>query len=869
MTAPPAYLLHDFDPRAVKVADLRGILLAHDVPYASNAKKSDLVAAYEKSIRPQAARLLAELQAVRASDHGVLDGESQGSSLRELDTDYERDGDLEADEDQARSRKKTKSRAAKADAAAAKGGKSKSKGKGKGKGKVVEQDDTTATDEDGADVAAAPPPKKRSRKAARPDPVDAMEVDEPVDLAYEEPVEYEAPLRDEYDTEDDEAPRVSSPKKRKATEGGPATPRLSEITAAARKGRISLGAGGGDGNFSDYNPFQSGGEDTPMRDTKRRKSSLGPARQRDDPQQEHRLASRKSLPAMVAHSPADRSMASPKKQSSPAKKRQSDYAEIPVRPQEAREIEEPSPSYKDEVEAEPEPEPEPERPQPTPPSKASPSSAKRKSLAGRASLGNGTPIGVQYMVPTTKVKTTPPQFAELLKQREAASAGRVVGPAPRERRSSSPVEVRGRRFEGRSSMSPEGVVNQRAIVVMPDARPGFDWAGWSKLARWVLLGLTVAYILWWREEKLAAGFCDTGSRSNPLVASRRTSLAAAGLPELPPSVLRTADRLHLRPTCTPCPQHGHCRDGNFVGCTLDYVPRQSPLRLGGLLPIPPKCVPDTEKLMMVAMQASKASRLLRQRRGEVVCKGMERMRRKERNEEAWVFGLQAEALLTALRSENERAGRPFDEDVLEEVNRLALRDLEAHGEVKVWRHGDEYWFAAETAEMPMSCRLRLAAIRALKRHKAGLSTILALAAALVWARYKLRTRRSDAELVRHLVQVALRQLQQQERSHYADPVHVPFPHVVPSHMRDLILQDEHSPRRRAELWKRVEKIVEGNANVRVADVEQYGEEMRGWLWTGPSGRIEAGQAMSASPEKPHMVEGAKVFPSLMQSPAQG
>lgn len=153
-------------------------------------------------------RLLADLQAVRASDHGVLDGESQGSSLRELDTDYERDGDLEADEDQGRSRKKTKSRAAK-------GGKSKGKGKGKGKGEVVEQDDTTATDEDSADAAAAPPPKKRSRKAARPDPVDAMEVDELVDLAYEEPVEYETPLRDEYDTEDDEAPRVSSPKKRK------------------------------------------------------------------------------------------------------------------------------------------------------------------------------------------------------------------------------------------------------------------------------------------------------------------------------------------------------------------------------------------------------------------------------------------------------------------------------------------------------------------------------------------------------------------------------------------------------------------------------------------------------------------------------
>lgn len=89
MATPPAYLLHDFDPRAVKVAELRGILLAHDVsyrtaprgrravrsvfsslgkrrpltrlylpqiqvPYASNAKKAVLIAAYEKSIRPRA-----------------------------------------------------------------------------------------------------------------------------------------------------------------------------------------------------------------------------------------------------------------------------------------------------------------------------------------------------------------------------------------------------------------------------------------------------------------------------------------------------------------------------------------------------------------------------------------------------------------------------------------------------------------------------------------------------------------------------------------------------------------------------------------------------------------------------------------------
>lgn len=104
----------------------------------------------------------------------------------------------------------------------------------------------------------------------------------------------------------------------------------------------------------------------------------------------------------------------------------------------------------------------------------------------------------------------------------------------------------------------------------------------------------------------------------------------------------------------------------------------------------------------------------------------------------------------------------------------------------------------------------------------------------------------------------------QERAHYADPVLIPFPHVVPSHLRDLILQDEHSPGRRAALWKGVEKVVEGNANVRVMSVEQNGEEMRGWLWTGPTGRIEVGLGEERQ-ERPQMVEGSRVFPSLQQS----
>lgn len=214
---------------------------------------------------------------------------------------------------------------------------------------------------------------------------------------------------------------------------------------------------------------------------------------------------------------------------------------------------------------------------------------------------------------------------------------------PGQRKSLAPKEQQQQAIAVRSTSSSVSPISVRTV---------------RQVSSWSILLLTIVYSLWWREEKLAVGFCDTSSSSNELVSRRSTSLA---LPSLPSSLCTTLETLHLRPTCTPCPPHGFCQDGQFVGCTIDYVPRASPLRLGGLLPIAPRCVPDTEKLMVVAMQASKASKLLRKRRGEVVCGGLERMRRKqmssltrgEGDREAFVYGLQADNVLSALIRENE------------------------------------------------------------------------------------------------------------------------------------------------------------------------------------------------------------------------
>lgn len=55
MSEPAEHLAPGFDPRTLKVSQLRSVLLQYSVPYIATAKKQDLVALYETSIRPRAA----------------------------------------------------------------------------------------------------------------------------------------------------------------------------------------------------------------------------------------------------------------------------------------------------------------------------------------------------------------------------------------------------------------------------------------------------------------------------------------------------------------------------------------------------------------------------------------------------------------------------------------------------------------------------------------------------------------------------------------------------------------------------------------------------------------------------------------------
>ncbi|KAK4053657.1 inner nuclear membrane protein enriched at telomere/subtelomere region [Microbotryomycetes sp. JL201] len=601
----PDHLVASFDPSKALVSQLRSILLSHNVPYAANAKKPQLVALYEQHVRPIAPRLLAEHAAIRPSADGILDGESQNGSLAELDTDSElerRSAQLQGPRARAQSKSSTRRKAA-------------------NRKKLVrhqENDELTG----GSGKLFGPP----------------------------------GPESPDQDNDGHASSSRASPRKRKAEENTRGDLPRSQSTPNQNRTKR-------DSNFSDYNPFQSGAEDTPdaSASKRRRKSSMGPRR----PQQ-NALANgtgRKSMPDMPREQ---------QQSSSPHRKQtlESDVATT------------------DEAAA-----PNPARP---------------------------IVAGDKYMVPTTSIKKPP------------------------------------------------------------------------------------------------VGVSDIRRR----------------MPQVSPSERQNVQRLPVAP---PAPVQAFVRPGamyeSHKSVALSKQSRTWAERRAGAVGM----ISHTEKLMFVAREASRALNLLRKHRGTVTCnKANERGRKRSSKSDAWVYGLNGSALRQSLRDQNMRSAAPLSEQAHEEIFRLALRDLQEHGETVRDDINGELWIAATSALLPLSCRLRLSAQAAVAKHVRVLLSSIAVLMGVALVRARLQRRLRERKRITALVGVTFGELQKQEQLHAVDPVLAPDAHVIQSHLRDLVLQDEHSPAVRARLWAAVSKIVEANANVRTKQVERFGEEMLAWEWSGSS-----------------------------------
>lgn len=143
------------------------------------------------------------------------------------------------------------------------------------------------------------------------------------------------------------------------------------------------------------------------------------------------------------------------------------------------------------------------------------------------------------------------------------------------------------------------------VDVLPPRQAGrTSHAGrWSRSAPWVImLTLLGGYATWWRREKLAVGYCGIGRPSSALSDPRVPDWATV-----------------LQPQCESCPPHAYCYPSLDTICEPNFVLKQHPLSLGGVIPLPPTCEPDGERVRKVKSVADRAVDELRQRRAQYEC----------------------------------------------------------------------------------------------------------------------------------------------------------------------------------------------------------------------------------------------------------
>ncbi|KAK1815728.1 inner nuclear membrane protein enriched at telomere/subtelomere region [Friedmanniomyces endolithicus] len=310
----------------------------------------------------------------------------------------------------------------------------------------------------------------------------------------------------------------------------------------------------------------------------------------------------------------------------------------------------------------------------------------------------------------------------------------------------------------------------------------------------------------WRQEKIEVGYCGVG----------RPTMELAGTP-----IPDWAD--FMRPQCEPCPPHAYCGEKLETVCEQDFVLTSHPLSLGGAIPLPPSCKPDSEKARKVSMVKERAVEQLRERNAQYECGEATKAEVKETE-------------LKKLISASKRKSMSNEE--FEDLWAAAIPEIQGADEVV---SGTDGYAAAPDPTSPSAPPALLASPSPApsddpfaKRLDSG-----------GYGRHRITRGRETEGKAKQLASQALERLSQQAALHAWDPEAYAENYVSVAQLRDDVLRDEFSAGRRKALWEKVQRKVEGNSNVRPMVREgRSGDVGRVWEWVGAVGLIEGASAPS-------------------------
>ena len=812
------YMQEGFDPNSLTMPQLRNILVEHEIPFSSIARKADLVSLFNQRVLPRTASLRSQNSSITASSSGIID--MRDEITPEQTPAKRRPGrprKSEAATPAPASATPSTARTPRKSAAA-----SSTRTPARKKSSLANQLATSTESEAEPEVEQIEVPIKRKPGRPRKSVSVAvagskadLDVESEADAAKPEADEVEAPVKRKPGRPRKSAPAVvaapveaSEPEDHASPRRVSFGPTASPPASTSRKaGRLSSGGkSDDDGTFSDTNPFQSGSEASPASGAAAKAAASAKKARRkttDGTSTVHKKSSNQSLSA----------------------------ADSPAR------------------------------------------SAQQSSPGVTGILRNYMDQGVAAI--------TPPRIVSRITGTTSADstdghAGDDEGAAKhgKDATADAGTEADEEDFDVDTFMSPSALAKMRTLRRKKDKQRRRDQRAGKSLSEHlvssiyslVFIGL-LAWIAWYARQTRALGFCDTNSNTNAIVEDRRlTALAYAEANNETVEDLAILPA-RLQPTCTPCPAHAECAHGKVLGCSSDDWVLQPSLRshiplANFFLPLSqtaPRCYPDTQKLVLASELAQAISHMLADFKGEIVC-GTQKTHATVRSLPRKVLGSEgnltyAIAETAVKRSMSATRDARVDEDYFEQIWYMALFELTdprsnivrvpvTNGTIAEGQ-GTQYFLAAKQPSLSLSCRSRLALKGWVLRARLYFFLVLSAVSGFFYLRYRLAAARAESTKVALLVQAALDKLQEQEYLHGLDPVLHPDDFVPLSHLRDHLLADVHQSKTRNRLWRKVAKVVEENSNVRTRQAQKKGEYLRVWQWVG----VESWKAYDGTPSR--------------------
>ncbi|KAJ3733039.1 Man1-Src1p-C-terminal domain-containing protein [Lentinula guzmanii] len=435
----------------------------------------------------------------------------------------------------------------------------------------------------------------------------------------------------------------------------------------------------------------------------------------------------------------------------------------------------------------------------------------------------------------------------------------------------------------------------RESLLIADPKP---MSLFSRLLLITLFGILLYFTYEYKEESAAIGYCDAGSNTSHALeelkntrslisecnnANRTTLHDIALVPDSPPCPVTP---LSLYPeSCTPCPEHAVC-SGHVIACEKAYILR-APFLLSFLPPprsdlsrttlstsvspsdmawkvisvvfdglpglgsvaFPLTCVEDPRRKRHIGALGKGIEALLGQHRGSLLCNAeASQVIKDEDGGEARRWGISIHKLKEAMRegADPQRALLNFDELFNEAVQQL----VQWGGVLISEDTKGERYLAHKTPSLSWTCNITVKSRDTWNEWRGTVAALSVIFLSVYASSNRRAKKKFESRRIAEFVQIALDALQHQEVAHYTDPVSTPQPFLSSIQLRDRVLLNEHSVSVRQKVWEKVEKVVEGNANVRANMEEVYGgDELRVWRWVGgAAGSIDAGRSFGRQSE---------------------